>query len=129
VNKLLDMLLQGFIPKSVPYDQVISLFNDACTLNGMKLNVADTIMEVMIAELSRDANDIKKPFRYTLRDKPGVSMYASKRIKMLSLARLTNNFAAISSADPKQGITVSIGRERTGEPQAESAVEKAITDV
>ena len=50
-------------------------------------------------------------------------------IKVDSLGRMYNSFAAISSGDSKQGISTSIVRKRYNEPQKESTIEEALSDV
>jgi hypothetical protein len=129
VNKFVELLIKGFIPKAVRYDEIAALLRECCNINDVDLNIADTIAELLISELSRDPLDIKKPFRYAIKDNPSIDMRSKKSIKIDILGRLNNTFAAISSADPKQGITVSITRERNNEENIISPVEEAIKSV
>ena len=50
-------------------------------------------------------------------------------IKMDTLGRMYNTFAAISTGDPKQGITMSINRQKYNEGQKESSIEEVLSDV
>jgi hypothetical protein len=129
VNKVIELLIKGFIPHELGYDEILTLINDCCEINDMNLGVADTVLEILIAELNRDPDNLNVPFRHALRDKKGVKMRDKKNINIDRLGRLNNTFAAVGSGDPKQGITVSITRERTGQKQKESAVEEALRDM
>jgi len=129
VSKVVDLLLKGFIPKELAYDQLMSFFDECCTENKTNTQIADTIMEILIGELSRDPNDLTKPFRLAIRDNPKLKMSDKQFVKVESLGRMYNTFAAISSGDPKQGITMSINRKRYDEGQKASTIEEALSDV
>lgn len=129
VNKILNLLISGFIPDELGYDEILDFMLDACRINDAGLNVVDTVLELMISELNRSPYDISKPFRVLINENPKVKMTNRRSIKMDELGRLNNTFAAISSADAKQGITMSVSRTRNKEPQKESSVEKVITEV
>lgn len=64
-----------------------------------------------------------------MHERPNTDIRNKQFIKVEELGRLNNTFAAISSGDPKQGITRSVTRYRKGEKQKESSIEKAITDM
>lgn len=129
VSKVIDLLLKGFLPKELGYDQIMDFIDQCCIENKTNTQVANTITEILIAELCRDPNDLTKPFRIALKNNPNLKMTDKKFVKIDSLARMYNSFAAISSADPKQGITASINRTRYNEPQKASAIEEALSDV
>lgn len=129
VSKVVDLLLKGFLPKEIAYDQIMNFFDECCTENKTNTQVADTIVEVMIAELSRDPNNLSKPFRLALKDNPNLKMTDKQFIKVDSLGRMYNNFASISGGDPKNGISMSIVRTRYNEPQKSSTIEEALSDV
>lgn len=129
VSKIIDLLLKGFLPKEIGYNELLDFIENACLENGADLAVNNTILEVLISELCRDPNDLTKPFRMALKKNPNLKMTDKVFIKIDSLARMYNSFAAISSADPKQGITASINRTRYNEPQKPSVIEEALSDV
>jgi hypothetical protein len=129
VNSIMHMLIDGFLPDSINYDDIINLLNDACTTNGMDLKIVDVITEVLIAELNRDPTNIKNAFRFAIKNNPKISMNSSKKIRAIDLAKYMSNFAAISSGDAKTGITLSINRQHRNEPEQESSIEKAIKNV
>ena len=129
ISKLLDLLLKGFLPKELDYDKVIPFLNECQKLNKATYAVADTLEEIMVAEIYRDPNNLSRGFRFAIRDNPNTKMNEAVTAKMEALGRMYNTFAAISSGDPKQGITMSIIRERYGEPQKESSIETSLRDV
>ncbi|MGL4949659.1 MAG: hypothetical protein ACRC5M_04695 [Anaeroplasmataceae bacterium] len=129
VSKTIDLLLKGFIPKELGYDQILTFIDECCVENKTNTQIADTILEILIAELSRDPNDLIRPFRLAVRDNPKIKMTEKQFVKIDNLGRMYNTFAAISSGDPKQGITTSINRKRYKEEQKSSTIEDALSDV
>jgi hypothetical protein len=129
VSNMIEILIQGFMPSSIGYDEMYSIISECTKINDIDFKISDMIMELLIAELNRDPNNIRRPFRLALKDDPNISMNLSKRIKIDVLARINNTFAAISSADPLQGVSVSINRERYNEKQIPSAIEESLKNV
>ena len=129
VSKLIDLMLKGFLPKELAYDKVMNFISAACEENKTNTQIADTIMEIMIAELSRSPYNLAIPFRLALKENPKLKMTDKQYIKVDSSGRMYNSFAAISSGDPKQGISMSIVRKRYNESQKESTIEEALSDV
>lgn len=129
VSKVVDLMLKGFLPKELAYDKIMNFFSECCEENKTNTQVADTIVEVMIAELSRAPDNLAIPFRIALKNNPNLKMTDKQFIKVDSLGRMYNSFAAMSSGDPKQGISTSIVRKRYNEPQKESTIEEALSDV
>lgn len=129
VSKVVDLLLKGFLPKELAYDQIMNFFDECCTENKTNTQVSDTIVEIMIAELSRDPNNLARPFRLALAENPKLKMTDKQFIKVDNLGRMYNNFASISGGDPKNGISMSIVRTRNNEPQKSSTIEEALSDV
>ena len=129
IAKMLDLLLKGFLPKTLTYERVVGFMNECCALNGKDYGVADTIEEIMVAELYRDPKNLSRAFRLALADNPNLKFSMAQAVKMDTLGRMQNTFAAISSGDPKQGITMSINRENYNEKQSNSSIEDVLTDV
>ena len=129
VAKMLDLLLKGFLPKELTYDKIITFVNECCELNDTDYAVADTIEENVIAELYRNPQNHAEPFRLAIAKNPNIKMSAAVPVKLDTLGRMNNTFAAISTGDPKQGITMSINRQKYNEEQKESSIEDVLTDV
>ncbi|MDR0675712.1 MAG: hypothetical protein LBF97_01565 [Elusimicrobiota bacterium] len=129
VSSLLHLLISGFIPNELEYNEILSFINESLRINKTDFGVADTVLEILIAEISRDKDDPMKPFRFTIRDNPSIKMTDRKSVKIDNLGRLTNTFAGISSADPKQGVTTAITRARNNIPEKVSTMEETLADV
>lgn len=128
-SKLVDLMLKGFLPKELGYDEIVPFFLKCCELNDFNSQIADTILEILVAELCRDPSDLAKPFRMAIAKNPNIKMTDKQFVKIDNLGRLYNTFAAISSGDTKQGITTSINRKRYNKDQKESVIEEALSDV
>jgi hypothetical protein len=129
VSKMIEILIQGFLPQSIKYENIYKLIKECCYLNDVNLNVADTILEILISELNRDPDNIRTAFRFLINENPSIDTRIAKHVKIDTLGRISNTFAALSSADPKQGLTVSINREKNGEKQIPSTIEEALRNV
>jgi hypothetical protein len=130
VNNVVTLLIKGFIPKEIPYNEITDFINECCILNKVNLEINDTILDLVVAELSRNPNDLNQSFRHFLRDsKSAVSMKNKKMIAMERLGRINNTFAAVGSGDPKFGISTSIIRSKTGGKEKSSSIEEVLSDV
>jgi len=123
----MDIIFKGYIPDSIPYEELHSFWEKCNSINGVNLNVADVALEVILAAIARDPIQLEIPFRLALNDKrKHYNGYDRKLVSMSILPKLNSTFAALSSADPKQGITASILRHRNDEDQRISPVEDSI---
>lgn len=130
VNKVIELLIKGFIPKELGYNEIVKFISDSCYINDTKLEVSDVIYEILVAELSRNPENINEAFRYLVNKKEGkIDMTAKQMISIDRLGRINNTFAAITSQDPRLGISTSVIRHKTGQKEKESSIEKVLTDV
>ena len=130
VNKVIELLIKGFIPKELPYDEVSGFITDCCIINNMDLEVNDTVIEILVAELSRNPNNIAQAFRHMIAGaKEKVDMKDRELLAIDRLGRINNTFAAISSNDVKYGVSTSVIRTKKNKPQKESSIEKVLTQV
>ncbi len=129
VSAFFKQILYGHIPNFVSYEQIPELLKESCRLNKVAVKTAEPVIELMIAELNRSPKDPRNAFRIDLKNNPKLDTRTAQRINIKSLGRLSNTFAAMSAEDPKAGITASVNRERDGETQSESIVERVLDDL
>ena len=125
-NKFFKLILNGYIPKRIPYNELISIWEDVTALSDLDLKINPEDHEIMLAELCRNPNNLKMLFRHYVNKHENVSMLDYKMMRISVVGKLNNTFSAISGGDPKQGITNSINRERYNEAQTISPAEIAI---
>ena len=122
----LDILFQGFIPDIIPYDKIVQMWNECNEMNGINLNVNNTILELIVAELSRNPNKLNEEFRILLNKNAQIDLASRKMVKITQLPQLISTFASVTSAYSDDGVTESINRKRSGLENKPSPVEDAI---
>lgn len=127
VIKFFNILLSGKIPSDIPYDEISSYFEECASINGFNMKSNSLFVDLIVAVISRDPNNLSRQFREAIKDNPKISMYDRKLVNMDNIPALTSQFSAISSGNPKFGITTSIGAVRSGDMEpTESDIEEAI---
>jgi len=71
VNKIITLLINGFIPQELAYDEVSKFITESCAINKMDLEVNDVVLEILVAELLRNPDDITQAFRHMLAKQSG----------------------------------------------------------
>lgn len=121
------LILNGKMPDDIPYDQIPIYLEDCAKMNKFNMKVNSLFIDLIIAVVSRDPDNISRQFREAIKDNPRISMHSRKLINMDLIPSLISQFSAITSGNPKYGITSSIGAVKSGEliPE-ETDIEKAI---
>lgn len=126
-RNMVDILFKGYIPDSLDYTEILLFWMQCNELNGVDLNVSSVILQTILSEFARDPDHLENPFRLALNDpKRKLNTKQRKLLRVQDLPRVSSTFASLSSADPKQGITVSVVRKRTGGLDNPSPIEEAI---
>lgn len=114
----------GRIPKVVNYSDIIKLYLENMYSNSCDLKVPACLLEVMIAELARDKNNIEVPYRIKINETNKENDYQNITIK--TLASITSTFTALTSEDINANIISSVSKTRTGGSEKETPIEKAL---
>jgi hypothetical protein len=123
-NGFLNLLTTAKINPEKPED-LIQIFKNATSLNGLKLKVQSSLLEAMISELTRYVDDDTIPFRIALRSNK-VGMKDFKMVNIKDVARLSSVFSAISFEDIKKSLESSVLMTRNNSEQAISPVESVL---
>ena len=107
---------------------MIDYWNDCNAINKVNLKANNTILELIISELSRNPDNLDEPFRLAL--KKGMKMNDYEMIKLVDLPRRTSSFAGVSSAYSKKGVTSAVSRkkqnDKTGKKEEDTVLERAL---
>jgi len=77
--------------------------------------------------LCRDKKDLTQPFRKEIgKDKAGITQYDYENINLKRLPPLSSTFTAITFEDMNQSLISSIKKNRNGEKEVDSPIEKTI---
>lgn len=123
---VVSLIHGGNLPKSTPYGDVLSSYVDAMNLNGVNLNSQMCIFEFIIAELCRYKNDLNIPFRMIIGKDPTTSEFDYTSINLKRLPSLNSTFGALTFEDINQSIISSLKKNKNGEEEKESPVEKVM---
>lgn len=121
VEAFIKMLLNGKLPNTIRYTDLIGMFKDNIAINGVNLGVPDVVMELMIAEICRSDSDTTKPFRLAY-NKHG-NEYLYRPVNPVELAAISSTFAAITFENFDMMSNASINRHRYNEKSQESPIE------
>jgi len=122
-----DLLIRGKLPEDIGYDELSIYLEESCRINNFDPKVNSLFIDIIVASIARDPNNITRQFREAIKDNPRISMYDRKLVNMDIIPSLISQFSAISSGNPKYGMTSTIGAVRSGDLKPEtSEMEKAI---
>lgn len=123
VEKFLKMLCAGKI-RNIPYDKLFDVWEKNLQLNNVRFGAPGTVLEIIIAQLCRNADNIDEKFSVQLNRNPKTSMYAYKAASIKELCSKSSTFAAISFQDMDFMLTSSLNMNKYHKDQSESPLEK-----
>lgn len=127
-KKYADMLFTGHLPSLLTYEDVLNCWDICNRANGGKDLSVDYIMQaVIIASLTRCPDDLTTQFRlkYDTYYKKGI--YNGKVVRMNDIPKYSSDFAALTGADAKHGITIAMKNRRVDKkPETITPVEEVI---
>jgi hypothetical protein len=118
-KKFIQLLHGGNLPASIPYERVMKLYNDCMEINGINLEVPNSVLESIVAELYRDASNLNVPYRRS-------NGKAYKAVNLKRLPALSSNFAALSFEDMNQSVIASVARTKSGAKEVASPIERTL---
>jgi len=124
---MLDIVFNAYLPDLIPYNEIHSFWSEVNRFNGVKPAASEAVLEIIVSEICRDPHDPSRPFRHLIRTNPKTSMNDRLLMNIRNIPKYNSTFAAITSGNPKVGITTSISRLRQGKEEQPSPVEEAIS--
>lgn len=122
----LSILTRGKIPKTVPYSHIPKLWQKNLEINGVKLGVTATILEVLVSEIYRNAAKPEETFAKLVGRKPDTSEYAYRAANIREVCARNSAFAAMTFEDIDQMINSSVNINRYNKKETQSPIEKII---
>lgn len=110
------------IPTSIPYDKLWELYFESARLNGFSYNMNIQLFGILIASISRDKNDISRPFCAT--DMKNMNDYMPVDIKVVP--KYISPYTAITSENWDESVRAAILM-KDKEDAPLSPLEKVIT--
>lgn len=126
VELFLDVLTRGKLPKTIPYSQVLQVWQKNLSLNGVKLGVTSTVLEIIISEIYRNKKRPEETFAKLIGKDPSISEYAYRPANIREICARNSTFAAITFEDMDSMITSGLNINKYNKQETESPIEKII---
>lgn len=124
--ELVKMILNGYIPTFVPFDQVYSMLLSSCEQNGVNLGVPNYVLEMIVSVIYRQKNDPTQKFSKLYGKDETVSPYDYQTANIRRACQYASTFSAITFEDLDTMITASLNRSATNKEEAYSPLEDII---
>ena len=115
VTSFFNLVMKGKIPNDIPYNEISKYFEDCAIINNFNMKVNSLFLDLIIVVVCRDPENLSRQFREAIADNPNISLLKRKLMNMEMIPAITTQFSAISSGNPRYGITSSIGAVRSGD--------------
>lgn len=125
-ENFVNMVIKGKIPKSVPYNKILSIWYKNLEMNGVNLGVPSTILEIILSESYRDKNKPEDPFRYKFGKNPNVDQFSYTTANMREICAKNSTFTAITFEDFDSMVAASVNRSVYNKEETTSPLEKII---
>lgn len=122
----LDFVTKGKLPKSIPYNALLSLWWKNQIMNDVNLGVPSVILEMILAVSYRDMTNPTLKFATVIGKNPSVSQFAYKTANIREVSMYASTFTALTFEDFDAMVTASLNRSREKKHEAESPVEALI---
>lgn len=125
VEKFVNLLIDGNLPNTMKYTDVLKAFLDNTMINKQNLGVSSLIFEVVISEIYRYKGDMSSPLRkYIGKGKCGEYDYEAANAR--TICANNGTFAALTFEDPNTMLITSMNKLRYGRKENPSPIEKII---
>lgn len=126
VELFLDILTKGKVPKTIPYGQILQVWQKNLQLNGVKLGVTSTVLEIIISEIYRNPKKPEETFAKLIGKNPNTSEFAYRTANIREICARNSTFAALTFEDFNQMLTSSLNINAYGKQESNSPIEKII---
>lgn len=125
-STILNMLLGGNLPSTIPYPEILSIIREAFDLNMVKIPIPSFILEDMIATLYRSSKNPENKFAKDYGRNPDISPLSYQAMSYRNVTRYISTFAGMTSEVMGEALLYGIKRSKLGKEEPISAVEKTI---
>lgn len=119
----LKYITSGNIPKIVPYSKALKVWRKNQRLNGVHFGVSSCYLEIVLATMYRNPNDLSQKFSVIAQD-VGDYDYATASIRQI--CQYNSTFTALTYEDIDSMITTSLNKTREKSKETVSPVEQII---
>lgn len=122
----LDMVMDGKIPKSIPYDKASELWGINQAMNGVGFGVRQEVQEMVLSLNYRNPNNLSETFASLYGRDESISPYNYETVGSRQICQYASTFSSLTFEDMDSMITTSINRSRHKGKESYSPVEDVI---
>ena len=122
----LDIICAAKVPKSVPYDEALSVWHKNQEISGANFGIRAEVEEIVLALSYRNKNNLSEKFAKQWGSGVDVTPYDYDVADIRKICQYASTFSAITFEDIDTMITTSINRARTRSKEAYSPLEDTI---
>lgn len=123
---IMDLLLGGNIPSTIPYWDINDIFQNAFKLNKVNIPIPSFIVEDMIATLYRSPKNPENKFAKDVGRNPTINPLNYTAMSYRDVTRYISTFAGMTSEVMGQALLYGIKRTKEGKTEPESPIERTI---
>ena len=126
-NVILNILLQGKLPGTIPYDKVFDIWNKSFSINGVSMSdIPDVTKELVVAQIYRDKTNPGRTFAQALAKNPRLSMtdYITASPRELTISQ--SNFTGLIFEDLEQMLIGGINNTKSNKDELTSPLEEVM---
>lgn len=126
VELFINLLFRGNIPRTIPYTQILQIWQKNLELNNVKLGVTSAILEVIITEIYRNKKKPEETFAKVIGKDPTASEFGYRPANIREICARNSTFAALTFEDIDSMITTSLNISKYNKEESQSPIEKII---
>lgn len=126
VEEFVNIILKNKLPDGIPYNKLLDVWEANLELNGIKLGVAASNLEIIIAEVCRNSKNPNERFSAVVGINPKASQYEYRPASIREICSRNSTFAALTFEDMDAMITTSLNMNKYDKKQVNSPIEKII---
>jgi len=122
----IDIIFGNKLENNIPYNKLLDIWEKNLELNNVKMNVAASILEIIIAEIYRNKNNPNERFAKAIGNDPKMSQFDYRAASIREICSRNSTFAALTFEDMDAMITTSLNINKYNKKQVQSPIEKII---
>ena len=126
VEGYLDFIMKGKMPHNIKYSDSIDIWIKNQKMNGTRLGVPSTELEMILAVYYRYKNDPTKKFATVIGADKSVSEYDYVMKNTRQICQYTSTYAGITFEDIDSMITTSLNRTKRKEAELNTPTESIL---
>ena len=122
----LNLMINGKLPKSCPYDKVFDLWDKNKTMNSVDFGVRAEVEEMIVSLVYRTKGKLTEKFAKTFGADKNTDPYQYDMVDLRKVCQYASTFSAITFEDFDTMVTTSINRARNKTPEMYTPIEETI---